>query len=446
MKRACNSFGIIILASVFLFLGYGSAQAHQDSLDVQPAGKKPKNIIIMIGDGMGFNHVIAASQYQFGSEDGFAWQNFSHKRAMSTHNAEGFYDSWLTWTYFDHCLNNATESAASGTALSTGVSTLRYRVGIDPSGNRLIHLMEVAEKKGKATGIVTSVQVSHATPASFIAHNFTRYDYVNIAREMFASGLDVIMGAGHPHYDENGKFSGQAISHEFVGGSNEWERLKRGEYGTFIDQRSQFKKYMSGKTPERIIGVARVHGTLQQKRSSNHPGGARAEWKPYLTPRLTTVPTLKEMTKAALNVLDDDPDGFVLMVESGAIDKAGHDNQLARMIEEVIEFDNAIKAVLNWVKKNSDWKETLLVVTSDHECGYLTAPYSPASNAPINNGKGNLPGMMWNSTGHTNMLVPIYIEGDAAGRISKKARQNDQVRGKYLHNATVGKILKRLVK
>ena len=88
------------------------------------------------------------------------------------------------------------------------------------------------------------------------------------------------------------------------------------------------------------------------------------------------MPTLTEMSLAALNVLDNDPDGLYLMIEGGAVDWAAHANQSGRMIEEAIEFERAVEAVLDWVQTNSNWGETLLIVTGDHETGYLTGPDS----------------------------------------------------------------------
>ena len=109
---------------------------------------------------------------------------------------------------------------------------------------------------------------------------------------------------------------------------------------------------MSGPTPSRVCGVAQVYQTLQQDRA----GDPTAD--PYVVPLIQTVPTLEEMTKAALNILDDDPDGFVLMVEGGAVDWASHANQDGRMIEEEIDFNKAVEAVVDWVQANSNWGET----------------------------------------------------------------------------------------
>jgi alkaline phosphatase len=154
------------------------------------------------------------------------------------------------------------------------------------------------------------------------------------------------------------------------------------------------------------------------------------------------------MTKGALNVLDNDKDGFFLVIEGGAIDWAGHANQSGREIEEEIDFNKSVEAVINWVEKNSNWGETLLIVTGDHESGYLTGPGSgqaagsqPVWNPLENNGAGNLPGMQWNSPEHTNSLIPFFAKGDAARLFKSYADGKDPVRGSYIDNTEIAKVI-----
>jgi len=176
-----------------------------------------------------------------------------------------------------------------------------------------------AEDRGKATGVVSSVQFSHATPAAFVAHNVNRNNCEKIAREMiYDSAVDVIMGAGHPWFDADGtkRPEGSPNTFKYVGGETAWEDLVAGTAGgdadgdgiydswTLIQERAQFQALITGPTPKRVIGVPQVYQTLQQQRS-----GDRFE-DPYVEPLIDTVPTLEEMTMAALNILDDDPDGL----------------------------------------------------------------------------------------------------------------------------------------
>jgi alkaline phosphatase len=130
------------------------------------------------------------------------------------------------------------------------------------------------------------------------------------------------------------------------------------------------------------------------------------------------------------------------MIEGGAVDWASHGNNSGRMIEEQIDFDNAVRAVIDWVQANSNWGDTLLVVTGDHETGYLTGPGSdPLWNPIINNGAGNLPGMEWHSGDHTNSLIPLFAKGDAARMFKSYADEFDPVRGRYLDNTELAKVL-----
>jgi len=204
---------------------------------------------------------------------------------------------------------------------------------------------------------------------------------------------------------------------------------------------------MTGQTEKRIIGIPRVAETLQQLRRGNEHA------EPFAVPFTNNVPTLEEMTKAAINVLDDDPDGFFLMVEGGAVDWAGHDNLSGRMIEEEIGFNKAVEAAVDWVENNSSWDETLIIVTGDHETGYLTGPGSNPENQEagisiqeiwrplINNGAGKQPGMEWHSHSHTNSLIPFYAKGNGSGKFSQKIKGVDPVRGDYIDNTDIGQVL-----
>jgi alkaline phosphatase len=130
------------------------------------------------------------------------------------------------------------------------------------------------------------------------------------------------------------------------------------------------------------------------------------------------------------------------MIEGGAVDWASHGNQSGRMIEEQIDFDNAVQAVVDWVEANSNWGETLLVVTGDHETGYLTGPGSDPIWTPlVNNGAGALPGMEWHSGNHTNSLIPLFAKGDAGREFRSGVIGYDPVHGRYIENTKLAKVL-----
>jgi alkaline phosphatase len=415
------------------------------------APKKPlaKNVIVMISDGWGYNHLEAVSYYEYGKGARQIYDRFPFQWAMSTYSFYCSYDpelAWSDWAYVKFCY---TDSAAAATAMACGVKTYNGAIGVDIDGNAVPNALEVAEQKGKATGVVTSVPWTHATPAGHVAHNVSRSNYGAIGMEIVnVSAVDVVMGTGHPWYDADGHLRQKPNSYGYVGGKATWDALVAGTAGgdadgdgvadpwTLIQTRAEFQALMSGSTPERVLGTAQVYTTLQQGRS----GDAFAD--PYVVPRTETVPTLTEMTLAALNILDNDPDGLYLMVEGGAIDGAAGSHHSGRMIEEAIEFERTVEAVTDWVQENSNWGETLLVVTGDHETGYLWGPGSNPTWQPIaNNGTGNLPGMQWNSTGHTNSLMVLSAKGDAARLFRSYADLFDPVRGAYIDNTDLAKVV-----
>jgi alkaline phosphatase len=168
---------------------------------------------------------------------------------------------------------------------------------------------------------------------------------------------------------------------------------------------------------------------------------------PFKVPFDPNVPSLAEMTRAAINILAWDPDGFVLVVEGGAVDWAAHDNNAVRMIEEVLAFSEAIDAATKWVETSSSWSESLIIVTADHETGYLTGPdsgqdgHGPVWRPVLNNGKGKMPGIQWNSHGHTNQLVPLYAKGAGARGLLRYQEGIDPQHGFYIDNTGIGRFI-----
>ena len=436
----------ILIALLIVAIGITPAFAAPDMGPKKPAAK---NIIVMISDGWGYNHLEAVSYYEYGKDARQIYNRFPFQFAMSTYSYYCSYDPAQAWSEFAYVTSCYTDSAAAATSMATGVKTYDAAIGVDVDGYPVPNALELAEQKGKATGVVTSVEWTHATPAGHVAHNVSRNNYAEIGQEMVnVSAADVIMGAGHPWYDADGNLKVTPNTFKYVGDEVTWDALVAGLAGgdadgdgeddpwVLVQTRAEFQALMSGPTPDRVLGTAQVYQTLQQGRS----GDAFAD--PYVVPPIDTVPTLTEMTLAALNILDDDPDGLYLMVEGGAVDWAAHANQSGRMIEEAIEFERAVEAVVNWVQKNSNWGETLLIVTGDHETGYLWGPGSEPDWMPIvNNGAGNLPGMEWHSGNHTNSLMVLSAKGDAARMFKRYADQYDPVRGWYLDNTELAELV-----
>jgi alkaline phosphatase len=417
---------------------------------------QPKNIILCIADGCGYNQIIAASIYKYGQESGFAFQKFPVALAMSTHSANGeTYNPRQAWKRFKYVLNKPTESAAAATAMASGQKTNNGVIAMSPEGDRLETIAERAEKMNKSSGVVTSVQFSHATPACFAAHNMSRSNYVQISQDMILnSRLDVIMGCGHPDYDNNG-ISTTGQSFKYVGGQETWTLLindRAGndadgdgetEYWHLIQQLDEFTDLMTGETPERVIGIPQVHSTLQQSRG----GDEYAE--PYVVAKTEGVPNLSQMVTGAVNVLDNNPNGFFLMIEGGAVDWASHDNQSGRAIEEEIDFAEAVDKIISWVENNSSWDETLVIVTGDHETGYLTGPGSGIESSQIdqnwksikNVGKSKQPELEWHTHGHSNSLIPVFAKGIGSDLFHSYADETDPIRGKYIDNTEIGMLM-----
>jgi len=453
MKKKSSAFILVLLAGCFtLFLFHSCRRA-----------SRPLNIILMISDGCGYNCFDMASLYQYGRSGAQVYDSFPVQFAVSTHSASSTpYDPKKAWASFDFVLSYPTDSAAAATAMATGVKTNDDVVCLDPEGTRLTSIIELAEVLGKKTGAITSVNFCHATPASFLAHAKDRYEYENIARQIIhESPSDVVMGCGHPYYDMYGRPI-EEPNFRYMGGQETWEALLRSEAGADADSDGRpdpwaviqtaeaFRSLIEGPTPSRVFGIVPIYRTLQQERE----GDEQAE--PFEVPLVQTVPTLIEMALAALNVLDDGPDGFFLMIEGGAVDWACEENQTGRMIEEQISFNQTVETVVEWIETNSRWEDTLLIVTSDHEAGYITGPGSglelPDGDVaktwrPLENrGKGKVPGMEWHHDEHTNSLVPLYVKGYGSERFATLADEIDPVRGLYIDNTEIGLLMIELLK
>ncbi|MGD0552877.1 MAG: alkaline phosphatase [Sedimentisphaerales bacterium] len=431
-----------ILLGLILFGGVCgcSSPAKQASSCAHSSG--PKNVIIMIADGGGFNHYKSADYYNCGRSPCQPYEEFPVRLAMSTYPYGGSYDANLAWRSFDYVDKGATDSAAAATAMATGVKTRNETLGLDTRGRPVLNLSERAKQLGKAAGVITTVFFDDATPAGFVIHNGARSNLTQIADDMVNNNsVDCIMGAGHPFYDSDGRQT-QEPTYKYIS-EKTWATLKNGSAGgsanpwTLVQTRAEFHALAKGKTPNRVFGLLQVYDTLQQSRSGN------VFADPYVVPFTQTVPTLEEMTLAALNVLDEDPNGFFIMIEGGAVDWAAHANESGRLIEEMNDFNKSIEAVIWWVNTKSSWNDTLVIITADHETGHITGPGSGQTNHGlvwndlVNNGPGKLPAMEWHSKNHTNSLVPFFAKGAGAEQFKKTINGNDPLCGPYIDNTDI---------
>lgn len=414
---------------------------------------RPHAIILMIADGGGFNQLRAADYWRNGKSPASPYTGFDIALAVSTWPAGGSYDSAKAWSAFGYPPTNPTDSAAAATALATGHKTANGMIATDETGAPFETLIERAESKGMMTGIVTSVPISHATPAAFAAHDASRNDYTGIAGQMIhSSGLDVLMGCGDPEYDNDGNAIATDPRYTWVSQAD-WNALKAGtaandangdgatERWTLVRERTEFESLStlpSSAGYTHVAGIPHAYETLQERRSGDGMAAA------YAVSLDANVPTLGTMALGTLNLLSKSPTGFVLVIEGGAIDWANHAHQSGRMIEEADDFARTADSVLDWIADDAGRANTLLVVTADHESGYLLGEGSGAEAGFLaieNAGKGRMPNMAWFSTGHTNSLVPFYAKGTNARHFANDISGFDSRRGWYIDNASIGRRL-----
>ncbi len=437
------------------------------------SGATVRNIVVMVCDGWGYNQLDAAAYWRgeravYEGDDwialGMSTYMYLQGWESPPYGGDGFvgvhgYDPDQAWSDWNYQQGFATDSAASATALSTGHKTYYGSIGMSAWAGPpapLRHAFELAQSLGLATGVVTSVQSCHSTVAAFAVHNRSRTNFEAIAQALIGSDLDVVMGCGHPHYDADGEYDPGdpliASDWQYVGGHIAWLDLVAGVAGgpepwTLIEERADFQvlAHETRPLPDRVFGVAKAARTLQFLRSGM-PAADSTE-PPYAHPLLTGVPTLATMALGALNVLAQDPDGFCLMIEGGAVDWAGHGRVLGRLIEELEGFDAAVAAVVDWIESRSGWDETLLIVTGDHETGFLWGEGVEADEpetwfAPlVDNGPGVMPGFSFYTAAHSNQLIPLFARGPGVGRLLAAADGVDPVVGAYLDNTDVGRAL-----
>jgi len=403
---------------------------------------RPKNIILIIADGAGFNHIEAFNYYRNGKKGSQTFEKFPVKLAVTTYPAGGTYESEKSAEDFNYVkIGFITDSAAAATALATGAKTSNGSIGVDINGQRIENVIERCEKLGMSTGVITTVQISHATPAGFVVHQNSRQGYEEIADEMInQSGLEVIFGCGNPLFDDNGKKLDKPNEFKYVGSRQTWNSLVEGAAGsdadgdgiadkwTLTQNKQDFVNLANDKTPKRVLGIAQTATTLQENRSGNSV-------VPFDVPFNKNVPSLAEMARAAFNVLDDDPDGFFIMIEAGAVDWASHDNNGARMIEEMTDFANTVDTVIGWVETKSDWQKTLVIITADHETGYLTVE------SPKTGSDKKMPVIKWNTTEHTNSLVFFFAKGQGSNLFAEQTKDKDPVYGSYIDNTDIAKVI-----
>lgn len=389
-----------------------------------------KNVILMISDGASWGAWDAGNYYTYGSNAGTVYSDFTVKLGMTTTplntsstptmntNALVSYDPTKAWSTtstgvasspfagYNYIAKNYADSAAAGTAIASGQKTYNNAVNWSNMNEALPYITQMASAQGKATGVVSSVQFNHATPATFGAQDPSRNNYTAIANEMINNpSLNLVMGTGHPLYNANGQL--QTANYGLISQAD-YTSLSSGNAGwQYIETKTQFDNLAAGGTVlaegERLFGLAQNISTLQQGRTAG-------------TAQLTGVPTLETMTTGALNALSGDKDGMFLMIEGGAVDWAAHANQKDRLVEEQHDFNKSVEAVKSWVQLNGGWEQNLLIVTTDHGNASPMGLSSDtvAFEGVANKGQGNMPDFRFWGSNHKNEIVPLYAMGAGA--------------------------------
>ncbi|MBN1816954.1 MAG: alkaline phosphatase [Sedimentisphaerales bacterium] len=413
-------------------------------------GASAKNVILLIADGAGFNAFHCSSYFEYGQLGKQPYDAFAVRLGCTTNPFEApLYDPAKSWSDFKSQRSKATDSAAAATALYTGVKTENKRISTGPDKKPLTTIAEIAHGLGKSAGIVSSVPFSHATPGAVFAHNEDRKNTDQIAEEIvYRSSLAVVFSPGHPRYDSNGKKLPHDKWKDSYCPEEVYQALVEGTTGrgwTFMDSKRAMEALAADPRPEpnRVFGLAKSASTLQYDREGKKQGRLNGN-----------VPTLETMSLAALNVLNKDEDGFFLMIEGGAVDWANHGNNLDRMVEEFADFNKTIASIMNWLDQRGLTRDTLVIVTSDHECGQIWGPDAGEKSKtpfdlPKSRGKGKLPDAKHYATGHTNVLVPLYATGPGSeffhalvDGVDTHAARAWQFSGQYVDNTDVFTVMK----
>ncbi|MEF2096365.1 alkaline phosphatase [Bacillus sp. CFBP9009] len=315
----------ITLVSALAFGSLSWSAADRVSAKGNP-NKEPeiKNVIFLIGDGMGVSYTSA---YRYLKD------NPGTKVAERTE-----FDKYLVgqqMTYPEDSAQNITDSASAATAMSAGVKTYNAAIAVDNDKSEVKTVLEAAKEKGKATGLVATSEITHATPASFGAHDENRKNMNSIADDYYNDlikgkhKIDVLLGGGKSNFVRPDVNLAKAFEKDGY---------------SYVTDKNQMLKDKN----EQVLGLFASEGL------------------PKMIDRPSETPSLSDMTSSAIQRLNKDKDGFFLMVEGSQVDWAGHDNDIVGAMSEMEDFEKAYKAAMEFAKKD---KHTLVVATADHSTG-----------------------------------------------------------------------------
>ncbi len=371
--------------------------------------EKAKYVFLFIGDGMGSTHVAVAESY-------LSYLQGKLGGAMLTMSQFPYYGTATSYS----ADANVTDSSAAGTAISCGVKTYNGGLGIDAEGNEARSLAYDLKDAGYQVGIISTVPINHATPGAFYASSSSRNDYYGISKQIAESGFEFFAGSGF--IDFRGKGDKEEATDIYLE-KNGYEV----SYGI-----AEFKEEAAGK--EKVV-------FCQESNKEESAGNYVSSGK------IAEDATLGQMLQLGMEFFDDD-EPFFFMCEGGKIDWTAHANKVMPMIMDILEFDEAIAVAYEFYKKHP--KETLIVVTADHETGGISLGSGPDH---VNwqmlieqwekDGKQNNLGWRensemnrkasigWTTGSHTGGPVPVYAVGKGAEKFMGRM-DNTDIKGKIL--------------
>lgn len=366
MKKIVITMLILLTAAYAVGVGRGELARKADFSALLPASEPEeapvRNLIYLIGDGMGLSHVSMLML-----EEGYDATSFSRAQNVA-----------LITTYSAN--NRVTDSAAAGTALATGHKTDNGMLGVLPDSTAVESMMADAIRAGMPAGVVATSILQHATPGAFYAHVPYRRQYQRISDQLAESELTVAFGGGLKYAEKSEK----------KGGVSGIDRLRERGFRVLTD-------------PEQLdtLSRGRAMGFFAEGHLPKMLDG-RGDF-------------LEKATRKALEILSQEAaardKGFILMVEGSQIDLRAHDNDARGVLAEMRDFDRAVAAAMDFADRNPG---TLVVVTADHETGGLSIP-----SADVDFERGD-PGIEYDfsTRGHTATMVPVYLYGAGAERIN----------------------------
>jgi alkaline phosphatase len=413
-KKSLILFLFICLLTVTSFAAVNAADA-----------STAKNIIFMIPDGMSMDIVTAARILKNGPDgEPLALEKLNNVGYIRTYSADSI----------------VTDSAAASSAMATGEKHNNREVSAHSVNGELMDIekksktiLEIAEDLNKSTGLVATSQISHATPATFGAHVPVRYAGAEIARQYIEeTEVDVVLGGGV--YGTSDEYNAQQFEKSYNNlQSNEAVANLARENGYLTVNNESEMRLAQNKESDRIFGMFTAYdeGKTPELFRLNKFGLKDSEGNAF--PKYPEgEPTLAEMTETALKTLENDSDGFFLMVEGSQIDWGGHDNDLNYELAEMLGFDKAVETVLNWLEQSPLRKsETLVIIAPDHDTGGLriAGPYGSLSSQSEKIESG------WTSEDHTGGDVPTWSQGPGSELIAQP-----------LDNTDIFKIMKKVMR